>query len=302
MPQLPTTYKLSPLGVEYSEWDNSPRIRFGRDGASAVRQFIVYDWAKIYTFARELLGTFQANGVVTTFRQPLPFPGFPALLVNDLSIDPHMPDSPDGDSVADLTTGTNSYDAGAIVTANYTARYDLQGGNNGPEIPEGTTILVSGDHGTETYSTPGRVWRWGTVAGNPVVDPDTFPGIVIPTGEWNVTWSRVPLPPWDTIRAARGKLNSSTFLGSPAGTVMFAGYTLRRMFQYVENSELWELTYRFREVIKERSDGTQVGWNYFYREQASGGEHWHTIQNVSGDKPYGEVDFATLFQFAVTVP
>lgn len=290
----------SPAGVEYCELDGSPRVLMNQGGMSATRMFLVYDWDQVYVFAKELIGSFSTVGVVTTITLPIPFPGAPQLLVNDLSIDPHMLDSPDGDGTPDLETKTNTYRGGAIVTANYTTRSDIQGGSDGPEIPDGTTIVVAGDQGVEVYSTPGRVWRWGTVAGSPMVDPDTFPGIVIPTGEWLVTWSRVPLPPWDTIRAAKGKVNSATFLRAPAGCIMFAGYSVRRMFQLVDAGELWELTYRFREQIKERNDGTQVGWNYFYREQASGGEHWHEIENLSGDPPYAETDFDTLFQFAVS--
>lgn len=291
----------SPAGVPYVELDQSPKIKFGREGASAVRQFLV-PWADAITFTRELIGSFEAVGVVLTFKQPLAFPGMPWMFVNDVAIDPHMGDSPDGDGTPDLDTTTNTYASGAIITANYAAKYDIQGSGQNPNIPEGTTLLISGDHGTEVYSTPGRVWRWGSVATNPPVDPDTFPGLIIPTGEWNATWSRVPLPPWDTIRAARGKLNASAFLGSPAGTIMFAGFSARRMFQYVSETELWELTYRFRERSIENDDGSDVTWNHFYREQASGGKHWHTIQNETGTPPYGEADFSTLFQFAVTVP
>lgn len=290
-------------GIEYCELDNSPRLRYTRKGVNAVRVFHVPNWEEVQRFARLLIGSYQRVGASVTIVPPLAFPGFSQMLVSDLAIDPLMPDSPRGDDLADLENETNAYDQGAIVTASYTTEYDgEQSGDVDIEIPEGTTLVVTQDNGMETYSTPGRVWRWGTVAGNPVVDPDTFAGIQIPTGEWSLVWGRVPLPPWDVMRATRGKLNNVEFMGSPAGTVLFAGQSARRMFQFVEETELWELTYRFREQIKTRNDATEVGWNYFYREQASGGEHWHTIQDVTGNPPFKSADFSELFKFPVVVP
>jgi hypothetical protein len=294
--------KTSNFGVNYVELDNSPRLRFSRKTNSAIRQFLVYDWDQVQDFARELIGSYSVEGVVVTNVPPLAFPGFPTLLCNDIAIDPLLPDSPRGDDVADLYNDVNAYDAGAIITANYTTQYDDAGGDIDIELPDGTTILLEGDQGTEIYNTPGRTWRWGSVAGNPVVDPDTYAGILVPTDDWSITWGRVPLPPWQVIREMKGKVNDAVFNGAEAGTVLFAGARSRRMFQFVEDVELWEFTYSFRQVSKERNDGSIVGWNYFYREQASGGEHWHTIQNVSGNPPYKSGDFNSLFEFPITVP
>lgn len=296
----------SALGVAFVEADGSPSIKFTRNGMSAQRKFIC-PWDSAYTLARELIGSYTRSGIVITAIPPKAFPGFPGLFVSDVQIDPHMPDSPAGTTTVSLDGATNSYadgTGGALVTANYSASFDAQSvASDGPEIPEGTTILITEDLGTESYSTPGRTWQWAHGgAPRPKLDPDLFPGLLLPTGEVNIVWGRVPLPPRDTIRATRGKVNDRVFAGSPTGTLLFAGANIRRMFQFLDNTEMYELTYRFREVIKELSDGTQVGWNYFYREQSLGGEHWVPIENEDGDPLYGEADFRDLFKFDIVTP
>lgn len=295
------TMSISPkYGVEFEELGDSPRIRMRKNGVSATRIFRVPDWTKANDLAKELIGEYGALGVVPQFSLPIPFPGFANLLVSDLDIDPMDGQSPAGLLPVSLGGDMNVYPGGAKITALYAASFDVTGGTGGPNIPEGTTLVVNGNEGTEVYSTPGRVWSWGTVAGNPKVDPDTFPGLVIPTGDFTMTWSRIPIPPWDAIRSLKGKVNSVVFNRSPVGCLMFSGCRYRRMFQFLQSNELWEMEYSFREVIKERNDLTQVGWNYFYREQASGGEHWHTIQNATGNPPFKSGDFNDLFKFAVT--
>lgn len=295
------TMSLSPSGVEYEEDEGSPKERMLTTGMAATRVFHVTDWTKRFTFAGDLIGRFGSVGVVPFFTAPMPYPGFKNLLVNELAIDPWMEDSPDGTVASGLPGPTNTYRGGARITANYRASFDTEGGGDNPDVPEGTTLVVAGQEGHEVYSTPGRVWRWGTVAGNPIVDPDTFPGLLIPTGDFTMTWGRVPLPPWDTIRAMRGKVNSLVFNRSPVGCLLFDGCSYRRMFEFLQNDTLWEITYSFREVVKTRADGSKVGWNYFYREQASAGEHWHSIQNTSGEAPYASADFRDLFKFATSV-
>ena len=71
-----------------------------------------------------------------------------------------------------------------------------------------------------------------------------------------------------------------------------------RRFQFVEDGGFWNLDYMFAENTKTLSDGvSEVGWNYFYKESASAGEHWVAIANMDGNPPYQAGDFSQLFTF-----
>src|SRR5690606_22757392 len=115
-------------------------------------------------------------------------------------------------------------DGGARVTATYRTLFD--GDNRSrkdlPDVPEGTVLTYSADLGAEYVSTPGRTWRWENATGEPLAE-DIHPGLLIPTGAFQLVWQRVPLPPWDKVRELRGKVNASEFVGAPPGTVLFLG-------------------------------------------------------------------------------
>ena len=120
----------------------------------------------------------------------------------------------------------------------------------------------------------------------------------MPVEELTLTWHRVPSPPWDMIRDLRGKVNSSTFLNHPAGTVLFLGARTERDFQVI-GTGLWRLAYRFRvkEVESTATAGTLYGWNRFYREQADASEHWLEIKDEDENRPYRSGNLNQLFQF-----
>lgn len=123
------------------------------------------DWPR---FAKELIGEYRASGIVPIFTAPIAFPGWPNLLVNDLAVDPFNR-SAEGLTTVDLGGVTQNYTGGALVTANYRTAFDAGGGatRDVPGIPPGTTLTYQGNTGVEVMSTPGRVWKWGTVAGTP---------------------------------------------------------------------------------------------------------------------------------------
>lgn len=285
------------MTVTYEELSGSPQIAITQQGATAVRSFRV-GWDDWQAFARMLLGTYGEIGGTALFAQPAAFPGFKNLFVAEIQVDPFDPDSPDGRAALALDTETNGYRGGAKVTAVYKTQFDGEGYalRNLPRVPNGTYLTYRSELGAEYQHVPGRVWRWAIGETPPVAD-DVNPGILIPTGSVQLSWLRVPTPPWAAIRALRGKVNSSSFLGSPAGTVLFLGVKATREFQMLETGGMWRLDYYFSEQTKERSGGDKVGWNYFYKEQAADGEHWVPIADADGQAPYAAADFQSLFQF-----
>ncbi|MCE9604566.1 MAG: hypothetical protein K8U03_06630 [Planctomycetia bacterium] len=285
------------MTVVYEELAGSPHIAITQQGATAVRSFRV-DWSDWQAFAQMLLGTYGEIGGTSRFVQPIPFPGFKNLLVAEITVDPFDPDSPDTQTAFSLQTDTNAYRSGAKVTAVYKTQFDGEGYSlqNLPRVPNGTYLVYRSELGAEYQHVPGRVWRWSSEDDPPVPD-DVNPGVLIPTGSVQLSWLRVPAPPWSAIRALRGKVNASPFLGSPVGTVLFMGVKAVREFQMLKEGGVWRLDYYFSEQTKERSGGDKVGWNYFYKEQAAEGEHWVAIQDADGGAPYGAADFQDLFQF-----
>jgi hypothetical protein len=286
------------MAITFEELEGSPRIRANEQGTTATRLFKVA-WSDWQPFARLLVGTYETVGAAIQFVPPLAFPGFQNLLVDEISIDPFDPRNPDGAEVSSITSGTNSYpDAGARVTAVYRTAFDQNNRPRGdlPTVPQGTILSFSADLATEFLTIPGRVWSWD-IAGAPKVPEDVNPGVLLPTGSFQLAWRRVPLPPWNAIRSLRGTVNNATFLGAPAGTVLFQGARASREFQFIEDGGFWRIEYEFLEQTKQRSAGAAVGWNYFYREEASGGEHWLKIKDDSGNNPYPSSDFSSLFAF-----
>jgi len=285
------------MTVAYEELAGSPQIHVTQQGATAVRMFRVA-WDDWQAFARMLLGTYGEIGGTARFVEPVAFPGFKNLFVAEITVDPFDPDSPDARATLALEADVNSYRGGAKVTAVYRTQFDAEiaSPRNLPRVPNGTYLTYRSELGAEYQHVPGRVWRWATEETPPVPD-DVNPGILIPTGSVQLSWLRVPAPPWSAIRALRGKVNGAPFLGSPVGTVLFLGVKAVREFQMLEVGGMWRLDYYFSEQTKELSGGGRVGWNYFYKEEAADGEHWTAIADADGRAPYQAGDFSYLFQF-----
>ncbi len=285
------------MSISYEELAGSPRLRATQEGVSAVRSFRVA-WSDWQAFARLLLGTARTVGGVAQLTVGPKFPGFENLLVTELTVEPFDPESPDAQPDLLVERAANTYRGGARVTATYQTLYadyarlrpDL------PRVPDSTFLIYRGDLGAETVRTPGRLWRYA-IDDAPPVDDDVNPGLLIPTGNVQLTWLRVPSPPWNAQRTLRGKVNEATFLGAPAGTLLFLGVRAVREFQLLDDDALWRIDYHFAEQTKPLTGGGFGGWNHFYREEADAGEHWLPIADADGNPPYASGDFSALFQF-----
>lgn len=285
------------MSIAFEELAGSPRLSASQAGVTAVRSFRVA-WNDWQAFARQLLGIAQTIGGVPYLAGVPSFPGFENLLVTQLAVEPFDPESPDAQPDLLWDRATNTYRGGARVTATYEAidvRYERLRPDL-PPVPESTYLIYRGDMGAETVRTPGRVWRWAIDDSPPVAD-DVSPGLLLPTGNVQLTWLRVPTPPWTAQRALRGKVNATTFLGAPPRTLLFLGARAVREFQLLDADALWRIDYHFAEQTKPLAGGGYGGWNHFYRETADAGEHWLEIADADGNPPYVGGDFQTLFEF-----
>ncbi|MHB1033235.1 MAG: hypothetical protein ACYC35_05190 [Pirellulales bacterium] len=286
------------MAVLFEELAGSPTwsVRDGR--ATATRVFKVA-WEDRFDFVRDLWGGYWVVGNRWVYVLPATFPDLAGALVTDVHVELFDPDAPTSDTfLAGLSSGTNVY-SHARVTATYRnlPGDDRRAGK--PAHPEGTVLTFSSDLSAEYQTIPGRTWEWN-VAGSPDVPADINPGILVPAEDLELTWHRVPRPPWDAIRDLRGKVNASAFMGHAPETVLFLGARAHCDCQIFDTG-LWKLEYHFKvkEVQATADSATLYGWNRFYREEPADGEHWLEIQTkgATKHKPYTAGDFAALFQF-----
>ncbi|MGE0609284.1 MAG: hypothetical protein AB7O62_19490 [Pirellulales bacterium] len=280
----------------FEELDDSPRFHITEYGTSAVRRFLVA-WPQWQDFARQLVGSFQIIGGGYSFVLPSHLL-LNNLIVSELTVDPWPADRITSGALFSLGSSPNDYPH-ALVTATYRTIYDHDNRPRPdlPDVPAGTILTYAADLGAEYITVPGRVWQWADPPDNPKLPDDVNPGLLLPSGAYRLVWRRVAQPPWTAIRSLRGKVNHASFVGAPAGTVLFLGAKVTREFQFLEEGGFWRVEYSFLESTRELSSGGSGGWNHFYKQQAVAGEHWVAIQDEDGNAPYRAGDLTALFQF-----
>lgn len=283
------------MAVTFEELAGSPTLEVV-DGRIVAQRVFRVDWSDRLEFIAELWGQYGAVGGAFVYQPPAFFPQVPQAFVNEVRVEPFDADNPNGSAVTSLTSATNRYDAGAKVTAVYRSAEDEDHAARGdlPTVPSGTYLRYRSDLSSDYVALPGRVFRWDA-DDEPVAD-DVNPGVLVPSEEFTLSWLRVPLPPWNTMRDTVGKVNNATFLNYPAGTVLFVGVETRHDFQIVDTG-LWRVDFHFkvRLVHGTGAGSPNLGWNHFYREQAASGEHWLEVVDEDGNNVYQAGDLTALF-------
>ena len=213
-----------------------------------------------------------------------------------------MPD--DQGAFADLTADLNSYtNQFAAITVSYDL-LDVDGYPYLPDVAPGILLSYHMDFSGETLAVPGVGLQWQSSSTAPV-SPDSVPALRVPIVEHHVTWRRVLDPPWDAIRACTGTVNSATFLGAAAATLLFEGAKVDREFTGLDDLQQpqygWRVSYLFREkaikVLVASDDTNTYGWNHSYRDAPYPYSGWDQLQDPSGNTLYQTADFTTLFAF-----
>ncbi|GAG28568.1 unnamed protein product, partial [marine sediment metagenome] len=110
-------------------------------------------------------------------------------------------------------------------------------------------------------------------------------GLVVPLTVYTFTSAAEPELRRDAIRNARGKVNDATWMGAPAGYVLFEGASARRTTTS-QGVGAWEITYRFRELDHSHNA---------YHGRPAGAGRWELIEDQYGNPPHASADFRTLF-------
>ena len=181
----------------------------------------------------------------------------------------------------------------------------LAGIGPAPPIQHGAGLILTyrQDFGGEFLQIPSFALKWYADSAIPVT-PDATPTLRIPITEHHVTVYGVTTPPFDAIRARIGAVNSSSFLGAAAGTMLFDGAKMDRVFlKFTDALDAavfgWRLRYLFREkklkVLDTIQSSATIGWNHCYRPEQVSGAHWDKLVDDSGATLYQAVSFTELF-------
>jgi hypothetical protein len=287
------------MSIPFQELAGSPRVRIAESGkVTAERDFHVA-WSDWTAFVNQLRGLYiSAGSQAASVVEPAYFPGNPALRVVGINVDPLDGQSPAGTpELSDVLVGTNSYVSGARVRVEYGLR-DTGGDKRKPAHPAGTFLRWERDVGVDMLAIPARYWKWSG-GPNTILEDDLPIGVRVPVATHRLIWSNVAQPPFGTLRATRGAVNDSEFLGAPAGCLLFAGARITEVYQ-LDGGLLYTLEYLFSEktVPLVADPSSVVGHNYFYYGPGSGGEYWFPVVSVAGGhNVYPSADFAPLFQF-----
>ncbi len=281
------------MTVAFKELAGSPVETYGPEGLHAERTLLCA-WDDREQLVEQLLGDGYEHGGSSRAA----YPDKPDIVAIRVRCEPFTDDVVP-QTLSELTEGLNRYQGFAKVTVHYELmvaadREEL------PAIETGTFLTYRQDVDRETVLLSGDSLTWEDEPAEWV--PQTaVPTIRIPIVEHHLTWHRVVRPPWQAMRQCVGTVNSGTFLGAAAETVLCDGATAEREFLRVSGSadtELaWRISYVFREKAVKTGDGSIVGFNHSYRSLPTNDPGWDRLVDGAGNRPYPSGDFTPLFQF-----
>ncbi len=285
-------------GTQFEELEDSPKIRLAKDGCTAQRRFRC-SWDDWNTFAGELFGVRVNVGGTVSITQAVLFPGGQQqnLRVESVDIEPFDGTKPDGSSIISLTQGLPTHANGALIVASY--KQVFASGGDTPTVPDGTYLTYDANDSIGYTTIPAGYWEWET--DSTLLDHEANTGIITATTHHHLGWHNLLSVPETAISRAGGTVNNATFMGKPAGTMLFLGAKRTTAFAFDNREVIWNLDYTFAEKSqRDASDPTKVfGWNYFYRYKADGGTHWLKVRAhlAPQDNPYPSSDFSALFAY-----
>jgi hypothetical protein len=185
--------------------------------------------------------------------------------------------------------GYPNYDGGALIQAEYRPPpFDF-----GPlgisllnnQIDPGTPMAWC----TQELSFSNEIWTLGkkmtyASSGKPT---DVHVKFYVPITTLRLTFHKLPYMPTPIVRTLRGRVNSTTFLGSPAGTVLFKG---------AETSREWNTdgTVCQKVVLTFDERDTSQPWNSLPSEDDP---TFKAVVGTGGVKMYQLADLSPLVQF-----
>jgi hypothetical protein len=251
--------------------------------------YLINNWSIADDFCNAIMGfgssTGPISGITVTKGVPHAHPLSPNLYARSAVVVEGL-----GNPVLNAD-GYPDYDGGALVEVEYRSPpYDFAGGQNlNNQIDPNTPLswcTQEIDFSTTAYTSPNWTYHYasGPHSGSYINVHATFE---IPLTIMTLTFHKLPYMPMTAVRALRGKVNDATFLGAPAGTVLFKGAKINR---------------------EPNPDGTIVQTVVLTFEERSSAHPWNSlpsaddptfypVEGPGGVKPYLTGDLSQLLNF-----
>lgn len=261
---------------------------FDPENASAQMELLV-PANKLVQFATEMFPQVINTPASALGLAPPIYPSFGKiygtnLYAGKISWKAHIDGKPVDPFGVDPSAPDDTYQTVCSVTVDFRTMNDQE--QSDPANPE-TFLEISCTGGGRFVTTdaPGAKW-WQdentALTLNPLgestdsIEPNIPIGMSVPTTDWDLSWPRVPYTYWTNfliakVRAALGTVNDTVmpmFANAPRGTVLFAGYSLRRSYSWragVASQSPFNLNLKFNEMRVVDAGGTVRGFNDFWR-------------------------------------
>lgn len=264
-------------------------------GIDATSPFIrvayrIENWSDSDAFCNAIMGfgtaSGPASGITVTRQTPHQSPLSPNLFARSAVV------------VAGLGTpvlnadGYPDYDGGALIEVEYRpgntdygpVNYNITNNQIDPATPV-TWATQEIDFATETY-TLGKKLTYDS-GPNSGAQTSVYATFQIPITIMVFTFHKLPYLPMTAVRNLRGRVNSTTFLGSAAGLVLFKGGRSSREF----NSDG---TIAQRVVLTFEERDASAPWNSLPSENDP---TFYPVSGAGGVKMYKLADLTPLVQF-----
>lgn len=274
------------LTINYAHaWDT---IKKGIDDKGPYYQISYWfdDYSQSDTVLNQLMGYTARVGDLTQRIPPHQFPLSPNLYCTDATCDPC------GVPILN-SAGQISVTGGFFVHATYRGssmiiQQSQQDPGNDHQIDPTTPIVWATqelDFETETVYFEDHQFVWWATGDNTNNTKTGIPlKVTIGITTLVITFHKLPYLPMSLVRSKRGRVNSTTFLGAPAETVLFLGARTIREYS-TDGSIVQKVSLTF----KERDNS----WNKFPHKQTIA---WHYIQDSGGTRAYLTTDLNPLIQ------
>lgn len=247
-------------------------------------KYYIKDWSLADSVANQLRGYTTRIGTTTMRYPPHQHPLSPNLQCIDVKIE--------GVGTATLNaSGLPYYSDGFIASCRYQAIPWMPGAVNDPgnlnQIDPTNPILWCTqelDFATEEYVHESNQYVWetgdslnGTKTGIPI-------RVTLGVTTMNITFHQLPYMPLATLRSLRNKINSTTFLGASAYTILFVGGRSVRDFS-ADGTICQKVSLTFKE--------RDVDWRMFLRKDKI---DWAKVKDSSGNYVLSTADLTPLIQ------
>lgn len=276
--------------MSYDELAGSPRESLNEHyGSIAERKFLI-PFTDRLTFAQAIVGT--------------AYPNFPQARVTSVDLQPWHDELIPSGTIVDPALQSAGYGTQpCLVTVKYGPDFTQKTWPS--DFPKPTTIRSGTElryriGGSVLYQVlPDGALAWesaGTDSGSGYTDFVDSPAtrMLIPVREIELQWDFVDDPPIETLDAFMGTVNSTTFIGSPAETLLFENYFIEDSFRAAPvNPHTNRVIVNLRQrKINGASPGEFYGWNHEYRADI---DAWDRVFLSNGNARYQGVSMNNMF-------